>query len=676
MCKGIGECRAITLTTGVDTVTGTSGNDTIIGDAATITTSDQVNAGAGTDTLKIYDLAAATDVPTMTGVEVIEMINANAPANLDLTGITDLTTLVLDNTTTGDDYLIGSAVKATVKNMVNTEAVTLTSRATDTAADLTVENLDVADAGTVTVNFDGASITTVNLTSSGSNKNNLTFASTGAETTINVSGAAAMTLVNAATSITTFNAATSTGGVTFDMSAATGANQTLTGGSGNDTLTVDLARNITLDAGAGNDVVVFDAGTVAADLSSTTGAADSIKGGEGTDTLSMTATTADLLADDTAGDRAVITGFEQIRTTTDLNAASFSIASYGVNYLQIDAATTTGVATVNGFTSGATVEYRAANDSSVALNVGMTGATGAATPDDLLNIKLNSNLVDQGVAADAFEVILAVDGINKLVVSTADRVNTDAATDRADGYILTLDNDNSVTQTTVSGDRELSFTATAETAALATFNASALTGDLILDLTTNGLTQGVVVTGGAGTNTVTGTGFADTITGGARADTITAGAGADTITGGAGADTFVFAASSSGGTPSATVFDTITDFAKASDIIDFGGQALSLSTDAASTAAVGTAAINAEGIATFNAADDTLAEMIAAVNAGLAAGTEATGQVAIFTFGSDSYLYVYDDTADTVDAADVLIKLTGVTGLTDSTITGGDLTIA
>lgn len=755
-------------------MTGTSGNDTFIGDAATITTSDQVNGGAGTDTLKIYDLAAATDVPTMTGIETIEMINANAPANLDLTGITELTSLILDNTTTTDDYLIGAAVKATVKTMVAGESVTLTSRATDTTADLTVSALDVADAGTVTVNFDGASIATVNLTSSGSTKNNLTFASTGSEATINVDGSAELVLVNAATTITTFNAASSTGGVTFDMSAATGANQTLTGGSGNDTLTVDLARNITLDAGAGNDVVAFDAGTVLGDLSSTTGAADSIKGGDGTDTLSMTAATADSLDGDTAADRAVITGFERIRITTDLNNTTVNAAQFsgGVNYVQLGADTTTANGTITGLTSGATIENRsnvhagstvtiadagpgswAANDTvsatirgttvtytvvagdlvgndaadlaavaaglttaintqfgagtassaagvitltttvatavaegavdsditittaagdAIETDITMTGATGAGTPDDLLNIVLNGDITNN----DNVESAYGVAGINKLVISTADRVNTDAATDRNDGYIVNLTNDNNVTQITANGDRALAFTSTASTAALATFDAASLSGDLAINLTTNGLTQGVTVTGGSGTNTIVATGFADIITGGARADTITAGAGADKITGGAGADTFVFAASSSGGVPSATVFDEITDFAKASDIIDFGAQALSLSTTAASTAAVGTAAINAEGLATFNAADDTLAEKIAAVNAGLLAGTEATGQVAIFEHDGSSYLYVYDDGADTVDAADVLIKLTGVTGLTDSTISGGDLTIA
>lgn len=528
----------------------------------------------------------------------------------------------------------------------------------------------------------GTGVATVNVTSTGAN--NISLANTGAAiATLNISGAGTTTVWGTtAATVTTLNASSATGAVTIDLSASTGANQTVTGGSGNDTLTVDLARNITLDAGAGNDVVVL-ANPTAGNLSSTTGAADSIKGGAGTDTLSLTAAGAAALAGDTTADRAVISGFEQLRVTTDLTSNGFDISAFGLNYLQVGADITTAAATVSGFTSGATVEFRDANATAAtqfALNVGMTGATGAGTPDDLLNLKLNDNLVNQATAGavdtESIQIEVGISGINKLVVTTADRDNTDGATARDDGYTLTLTNDNSLTLLTASGANELAFTSAASTAALATVNAADLSGDLILNLTTNGLTQGVVITGGSGTNTITATGFADTITGGARADTITAGAGADTITGGAGADTFVFAASSSGGTPSATVFDTITDFAKASDIIDFGAQALSLSTDASSTASVGVAAINAEGIATFNAADDTLAEMIVAVNAGLAAGTEATGQVAIFTNGSDSYLYVYDNTADTVDTADVLIKLTGVTGLTDSTIAGGDLTIA
>jgi hypothetical protein len=666
----VAEGTQFVLTDKVDVLTGTSGNDTFIGDATTIVSSDQVSGGAGTDTLKIYDLAAATDVPAVSGVEIIELVNADAPANLDLTGITELTTLVLDNTTTGDDYLINSAVVATVKNMVAGEAVTLTSRATDTAADLTVSGLDAANAGTVTVNFDGALITTANIVSSGSTVNNLTLTSTGAETTLNVSGAAGLVLVNTATGITTFNAATATGDVTFDGSAATGANITFTSGSGNDTITADLDTNITVNTGAGNDVVTL-ANPSAANLTSTVNAADSINGGDGTDTLSLTNAGAVALAGDAAADRAVITNFEQLRVSDDLNAASFAISAFGMNYLQIGADTTTAAATVSGFTSGATVEYRAAADSTGAngqVNITMTGATNAGTPDDTLNIKLNSNLVDQANAAAAFEFRAGVSGINKISVTTADRVNTDAATSRNDGYILTLANDNSVTLLTASGSSELSFTSTASTASLVTVNGSALTGDLIVDLSTNGLTQGVTVNGGAGANTITGTGFGDVITGGARADTFTLGAGVDTVTGAAGADTFVIVAADYTAATAAALAaaaDSVTDFASGSDIIDWDAT-ISFVTNA--TAVAGTASINAEGFASFDAADDTLAERITAVDAAIVAGgAAADGQAAIFTFGADTYVFISEGT-DGVGAGDALIKLVGVTGLSDTTV--------
>jgi hypothetical protein len=288
----------------------------------------------------------------------------------------------------------------------------------------------------------------------------------------------------------------------------------------------------------------------------------------------------------------------------------------------------------------------------------------------LLNIKLNANIVDQANAAAAIEFTAGISGINKLVVTTADRVNTDAATTRNDGYILNLANDNSLTSLTISGSSELSFTSSATTAGLVTVNASALTGDLILDLSTNGLTQGVTVTGGAGTNTITGTGFGDVITGGARADTITLGAGADSVTGGAGADTFVvvtadYTAASAAALAAAA--DSITDFAKASDIIDFDST-ISFVTNA--TAVTGTAAINAEGIASFAAADDTLAERITAVEAGInAGGAGAAGEAAVFEFGGDTYVFISEGT-DGVGAGDALIKLVGVTGLSDTTVNG------
>ena len=82
---------------------------------------------------------------------------------------------------------------------------------------------------------------------------------------------------------------------------------------------------------------------------------------------------------------------------------------------------------------------------------------------------------------------------------------------------------------------------------------------------------GADITGSSGVNVIVGTGYADTIRGGDGADTITGGAGADNLTGGAGADTFVFTTSSVV-QPSASVFDTIADFASSSDIIDYATQ--------------------------------------------------------------------------------------------------------
>ena len=62
MCKGIGEYRAITLTTGVDVRTGSIGGDTFDGSVnangtATFTSVDQLDGGAGTDYLIAGDLS-------------------------------------------------------------------------------------------------------------------------------------------------------------------------------------------------------------------------------------------------------------------------------------------------------------------------------------------------------------------------------------------------------------------------------------------------------------------------------------------------------------------------------------------------------------------------------------------------------------------------------------------
>jgi len=159
---------------------------------------------------------------------------------------------------------------------------------------------------------------------------------------------------------------------------------------------------------------------------------------------------------------------------------------------------------------------------------------------------------------------------------------------------------------------------------------------------------GDVVDGGTG---------ADTIVGGTGADAITGGAGADSMTGGGGADSFVFTTASTG-TPTATNFDTITDFSKVAgatfDTISATALVIAVQTAAAGA---GVATLSLGGVATFNAADTTLAQHLIAV----AAAQDATaGATTIWQEGADAYLFISDGTL-AIGATDVLIKLTGVT---------------
>jgi Ca2+-binding RTX toxin-like protein len=280
------------------------------------------------------------------------------------------------------------------------------------------------------------------------------------------------------------------------------------------------------------------------------------------------------------------------------------------------------------------------------------------------------------ITADIAIGSVEIAGVDTVNVTTADRNNADSSTTRAIGYTLDFDATATVLSTmNISGASEFTFVGDAASVALATVNAANLTGDLNLNLSAIIAGQGASITGGAGTNTITGSAGDDTIIGGARADSITAGAGNDVMTGGAGADTFTQATGDFTAATAATLAaaaDSITDFASGADLIDWSAN-ITIVADATATA--GDAAVNAEGIASFAAADDTLAERITAVEASISGAGGADGEAAIFTFGNDTYVFISEGTAG-VGAGDGLIKLVGVTGLKDSTITAGSITIA
>lgn len=754
---------------------GTAGNDLYKGvvDAQTAANTtlqalDDIDGAGGIDTLQIISNGNAINTVTplfLKNVEkvLVKDVEATATTTVDLVNATGVTEVINDGSVADVTFNnIGTATVSAKNLAVAGLDTTFTRGAAPVTADLTVnlENLGKAaavgaaavqtgvvnsndgnnDAVNVTVNATGyVSITSANLTGTAvagtHTAETVTINAAGATTfgtvdataditgfnmaklgKIIVTGAGAVSLNDLAGAVKTVDASANTGGVTLVGGVYTGTEASgvaanglnITGGSGNDNITLNAVASAVVAAGAGNDTVNVAAGLAA-------GA--KIDGGAGdADKVVVTGAQAALLDDqDTAGTnlRATLTGFEQIGISGALNTPNgFNMAQAGgYNYLALDGDVATAT-TVNGFTSGATVEFRNAAAQTAALNIGVTDA--ALTSTDSVTLKLNANLA----SGSNFAVIAGVAGVNTVNVVANDRVNDvtdDAAAVGAsdngpdDGYTLTLGDgattSANVTNVNISGSSFVSYTVSANTNALKLIDASASTGNAVLDATAFAGTERVEIKGAQGTNTITGsaTTFGDKITGGAKADSINGAAGADDMTGNGGRDAFVFAATGDTGVTAATV-DQISDFGLATatataaevtamnsvaafqaaatakggadaDLLDFttaptlGGaaaaadvvvtlEALEVGDQYAGKAI--TVTESAKGLLTIGGADaamvDTLAEWVAIANQ--AAGT--AGDVVMFNFNSNTYVFQQVTVVGTAD--DNLVELTGVAG--------------
>lgn len=591
---------------------------------------------------------------------------------------------------------------------------------------------------------------------------------TGFDTTkagkIVVKGAGAVELNTLAGAVKTVDASANTGGVTLvgttytgtEAVAAAAPGLNITGGSGNDSISVDGVASAVVNAGAGNDTVT---------LTTAHAAGAKIGGGDGdADRIVLTSAMADALdAQTTDGTalRATLTGFEQIGIAAGADAtqglaAGFNVAQAGgYNYLALhgnvndlsytdgandgtdndpDARDANGVEdtltaiTVNGFTTGATVEFRLAGNQTDTLEIGMTGAAESST--DVVNLKLNADLA-QGAN---HTVRAGVQGINNVNIDANDRTNDVTDDNQAlaankdnsadDGYTVVLSNAANVNNIAITGTSAVSYTLQAGTDAVKLIDASASTGNMTINVANFAGTERLEIKGSKGTNNITGddAAFGEKITGGAANDIITAGAGADDVTGNGGRDAFVVNAGDARGVTAATV-DQISDFAKVSvattaaeanamtnvadfqaaatakggadaDLLDFVGT-VQTAVATAQTAADGaailvalealdpapdqytgkdiSATISSKGILTIagaNAADiDTLAEWVAVAN--IAAG--ANGETTAFQFSGNTYVFQQQAAGDELVE---LTGLTGVTGLVEIGVVGGTVAAA
>ncbi|OJJ09063.1 hypothetical protein BKI51_23690 (plasmid) [Alphaproteobacteria bacterium AO1-B] len=668
--EGSSSGSTFTLTTDVDVITGTAGNDTINGvngSVDTFTVVDSIDGGTGTDSFNLLldDASSVTAFPaaTVTNVEQfffrdIDPANTNG-FTFDASLVEGETQLWADRSTDTNGMAFTNVASGTTIGVkgdgnVTNAAVTATYGAAVTTGALAVDGGTTA--GAIAVNGTAATLTTLNITSTGA-ANTLggisttgqasvaidatTSLVTGGITVATNASAQSLTVSGVATNIAATATAAANGAVvigTLDTDFATVDASGLTNGGIAATIS---AVTQTITGGAGTDLI-----TTGGVL--TTGSVDA---GAGTDTLTVAAS-ADL-ATSTLG--AKYTNFEVLAVNDAQSVDLDNITGITAIVLN-DAGGNTTVSDLSATQAGAITM----TDTNGAVTIGVKDATNVGQIDTVsITVDDGDTTGSEAGTAAALPTILGVENLN--IIAVDDAAFTLAAAQAPNLSAVTL---------TGSGDHTF-LTGNMSTANFS-LDASGSTGTNTLDAS-GFATNGVSVTGGSGVDTISGSGQNDILSGGAGADIIDGNVGLDVMTGGEAADRFDFAAGDVGGVVSATNLKTITDFnTGGSDVIRWDAN---LSVVQNGTAAVGNAAIDAEGVATFAAADDTVAEQLTAVEAAIVATGNADGAIAFWTNGSDSYVFISDGT-DGLDANDMFIKLTGVTGLTDSTISTTDLTLA
>lgn len=565
-----------TLTTGVDSVTGTAGTDTVNGVVSSTTTSSTLSAGdniaasTGTDTLNIiFDgtTPAYTPTATITGVEVVNLKNvATGTATANLIGIAGITDISNDGglaamTVTGLD----SNAAVTVKNTAATLNLTYSNTVLAGASDTVNITLSAAASGSsvklgATSGTEG--VETVTITSSGA-ANTLSSITSDQDdfVTLNLKGDKALTLSAVDSTLTTISATGMTAGLTATISAATTANNvTFTGTGLNDTITTATTTNL-----------------------------DILDGGAGTDTLVATGTFA-----------AALTNFEALTVTNGATSATSSVTLTDAQ--AITAVTVNSTIAQTAFTiagAGATIAATYNNNTN-------SGALGASTfnlktntgGSDAVTLNFTGNgTITQAAAAWTFGGGTATTGIETVNLSSTTLLTL---WNNADPFISA--NLQTVTYTGAGGFTAAGGIAAAGNAAgFNKFDASTATGAITLGAAPSANAMTILggsnndsliggaaadtITGGAGNDSITGAAGADTIDGGAGIDSIVNGAGNDKMTGGAGADTYTVIGVATNSTvasahtlanPIANTntitfgsgVDVITDFASGTDKLD------------------------------------------------------------------------------------------------------------
>ena len=686
ICKGGGGCRAITLTTGVDNIIGTPGDDTISGvvtvkagpaidgTASTLTLADTINGGGGIDTLKIsVDNSVAAGI--LAAAEIINVENIYIK-QLDATGgntgtysLVNVTgeTKVIDNGSVGnttftniDKAAVGAqditgaaashtfvfkdsafastaALSVDVSNVGNkVTAAAQTIVVSQTTAPGAANGVSIAATGSNSIILSGAGannigtaagIKTLTVTGSGSLK---------IDATSSLAAAAGANANNLAANLTTVDLAGNSGGVTMQVNKAT---VKVTGGTGNDAISIGgaMTSGATFNLGDGNDKLLKAAG----------GSIDAnvvVDGGAGSDTIDNGLIT--------VANGGVFKNFEKIALSTAGTTDVDLLTGSTITGLLINTGDVTGVVAQNVATNS-TIEVTAVDASQTGtLTLAVKGA-GASTTDV---ISFSFNGAAQAATPAAYNIAAGT-----VTIANVETINvTSGGADNTWNQLALTADKVKVINIDGAKNLDLSFVGTNGTnpvagqgGAVSSIDGSSATGKLKIDLT----------------NVVYDDKVGITVKGGTGNDTITTNASTATLTGTAGNDKYIVsatvAASAVDATTAATKMTMITDV-NAGDMIDFTG-----------FAGAGLTSLTKTQTDIATATDLTSAINLALENAAV----NAAGKAAWFVYGGYTYV-VNQGAADTggaaandFTAADAIVKLTGTVDLTNATIAANVLTV-
>ncbi|WP_243254408.1 DUF4214 domain-containing protein [Sulfitobacter indolifex] len=298
--------QTLTLTAAADNLVGTADADTFqaVDDGAidaTLTVFDKLDGGAGKDTLDMV-VQGDLDVPGGVSIKNIETINLFRDNTLTSATAVDASVFAgakqiwqIDDAGAIENLEEGQA--AGFRDTAVQFADTITYEDGATTATVALDNvvtnsfLDIAGDDIETVNVAGsidaaAAILNVGLNNDGFGADSVTALNLSLEgnATLNVFGSNGLELE-------TVDASGSTGGITYSLPNPAGDNnfalETITGGSGQDVLTIADLEDLSADTfavsgGAGNDVL-----TLSDTSAGSTAVAVTVNGGAGNDTLKI-----------------------------------------------------------------------------------------------------------------------------------------------------------------------------------------------------------------------------------------------------------------------------------------------------------------------------------------------------------------------------------------------------